>query len=221
MRRWPIAGVIALLVLVPASAALAAFVQHATIALTATRAGQSTGIRANISSQSDPGQAPRAARQLTVTFPSQTRFNLALKTKCTISDAQVAAGTSCPAASRIGTGMAAAKAYPLPQTFTGIVGAYVSGNTKMLLIASVKGQKPLAIHVTVRRSQLIIAVPSPVVLGFRVVLTGLRLNVPKSGTGTRALITAGGCTKGTFTIKTHFAYADGGRLDITSGSACH
>lgn len=222
MRKWPIAAAVAaLLALVPASVALAAFVQHATVTLTATRAGQSSGIKADIYSHSDPGKAPRAAKQVTETFPAGTRFDLAVKRSCTISDSQVAAGKSCPASSRIGTGTAAAKAYPLPQTFGGSVGAYVAGKTKMLLIANVKGQKPLAIHVTVRGSRLIIAVPSPVVLGFKVVLTGLKLNVPRFANGKHALITAGKCTQGKFTVSSHFAYADGGKLGLASTSSCH
>ncbi|MHB1833694.1 MAG: hypothetical protein ACYCXW_01885 [Solirubrobacteraceae bacterium] len=220
MRRWLTAAAVAALTLALAGAAMAAFVQHSTVKLTAAKAGQSAGITANIYSHSDPGKAPRAAKRVTVTFPSGTKFNLALKANCTISDSQVAAGKTCPASSKIGTGSAAAKAYPLPQTFTGGVGAYVAGKTKMLLIASVKGQKPLAIHVKVQSSKLIIAVPSPVVLGFKVILTGLRLNVPKSGTGKHALITAGKCTQGKFAVKTHFVYADGAPLDITTTSPC-
>src|SRR5690348_7736530 len=101
MRKLTIAAATVALTLVAAGAALA-FTQSSNIFLTATKAGQSTGIKADLHSVSDPGTAPKAAKQIRIQFPAGTKFSLGRVKACTLSDKQLQAGKSCPAASGIG-----------------------------------------------------------------------------------------------------------------------
>ena len=119
MRKWITTIAVAVLALALAGVALAKFSQVAKITLTAHKAGQSTGINADIHS-SDPaalGQKPRAATKLVHHVPGGTKFNLRtpLRTSCTLTDRQLSDqfGPSCPSKSLIGTGTAGVNAMPI------------------------------------------------------------------------------------------------------------
>lgn len=115
MRRFVTVAVVALLALMLAEVALAAFTQASNITLTAHKAGKTTRIKADVSSSDPSVTQPKAAKVLVVTFPSNTKFNLGtpLVPACTLSDAKLAAGAACPSKSLIGSGSAVANAYPL------------------------------------------------------------------------------------------------------------
>ncbi len=225
MRKSVLATTVAVLSLVLAGVALAAFTQHSNITFTATKAGQSTGIKADVFSTVGPGEptsAYKPAKQLVVTFPAGTKFNLGQIKPCTVSDRSLASGASCPASSQIGTGSAEVVAPPLPQKFSAGVKAYASGRSSMVILAT--ATKPVkttvVIHETIKGNKLIIPVPTSKVAGFNVVLVKLSLNVPARGSGKAAMIRAGKCTAGQFVIKTHAVYKDGSTADVVSTSAC-
>ncbi len=231
MRRWPIAAAVAGLALALAGVALATFQQHSAITLTATGAQQSTGINALVySTTNPPGQAPWTAKQLKVTFPAATKFNLGSVNACRLSDSQLSAGQSCPSSSRIGSG--SASAVPVSHgkatgTVTGTVGVYVSGANKLILVVKSKAgsvTKTVVIHGTAVSNTLSMTVPPVKVTiagsTFDVVLTKLQLTVSKHGTGKSALITAGKCTKNQFPVKAHFVYTNGKTKDVNSSSFC-
>jgi hypothetical protein len=227
MRRLiAIAAGAALAALVCASVALAAFTQVSNIRLTAHRAGQSTGIVSDVHSSdpSAPGQKPKGAKLLVVTFPVGTRFNLGRVKPCTLSDAQLTAqfGPSCPGPSQIGTGSAVANAAPLITAVNAAVKAYAGGAHQLVLVA--KATKPvpttLVIRATASGSRLSIPIPQLNLGGIKVVLTSLKLSTPAIGSGPSALMTAGKCAAHKFVVKSHFAYVDGSTLDEISSSAC-
>jgi hypothetical protein len=225
MRKLVTVSVVGLLSLVLAGAALAAFTQTSTITLTAHKAGQTTGIKANVSSSDPSVPQPKAATQLVVTFPSKTKFNLGttLVTACKLSDTQLAAGAACPGKSLIGTGSAVANAYPLLTSVPATVKSYVSGSKSMVMVATANvlgATMRTIIHATVSGSKLTIPVPTPVVSSIKVVLVSLKLNVPAKGRGKTALITAGKCSAHKFVVKSHFTYADGSTFNTTSSSTC-
>lgn len=222
MRKWITITAVAALSLIFAGIALADFSQAGTVALTAKHAGKSTGIKADIHSTTSPGQAPKGAKLLVITFPAGTKFGLSHVTPCKLSDSQLAGGKACPAASRIGTGSATASAYPLPQPILAGVKAYAAGPTKMVLVVKATSPIPqtLVIRETTSGAKLTIPVPTPVVAGFHVVLVSLKLNVPARGSGKTALITAGKCTAHSFIVKSHFVYTDGTTADLQSSSPC-
>ena len=225
MRKLVTVAVVAILSLVLAGAALAAFTQTSTITLTAHSAGKTTGLKANVSSTDPSVPQPKAAKVLVVRFPSGTKFNLGtpLVTTCKLSDTQLAAGTACPAKSLIGTGSAVANAYPLAPSVPATVKSYVSGPKSMVMVATatVFGETMRTIiHATVSGSKLTIPVPTPVVSTIKIVLVSLKLNVPAKGSGKTALITAGKCSAHKFVVKSHFTYVDGSTFSTTSSSAC-
>jgi hypothetical protein len=223
MRKSFMAAVVALLALALAGVALAdGFVQHSTITLTAKKAGQKTGFKANIYSTYPGGTEPKAAKKLVVTFPSGTKFNLSKTTACKLSDSQVKAGKACPKASQVGTGSANAIVWPLAINVSGSVKAYVSGSKSMIVVVAVTKPAPetLVIHETVSGSKLTIPVPAvpPPLPGATVILTGLKLNVPAKSA--KSVATAGKCTAGKFTVKSDFTYTDGSHTSVSSSSAC-
>ncbi|HUA47855.1 MAG TPA: hypothetical protein VMA77_21635 [Solirubrobacteraceae bacterium] len=225
MRKALTVSVVALLSLVLAGAALAAFTQTSNIALTAHKAGNTTGIKANVSSTDPSVPQPKAAKSLVVTFPSKTKFDLKtpLVTPCKLSDTQLTDGSVCPGKSLIGTGSAVANAYPLATSVPSTVKAYVSSSNSMVMVATanVLGTTSRTIlHATVSGSKLTIPIPTPVVATIKVVLTALKLNVPAKGAGKTALITAGACSAHKFVVKSHFTYVDGSTFDTTSSSGC-
>ena len=95
MRKWITIAAVAALSLVFAGVALADFTQAANVALTATHAGKSTGIKADIYSTTSPGEAPKAAKLLVITFPAGTKFALSRVKPCKLSDGQLTNGKSC------------------------------------------------------------------------------------------------------------------------------
>jgi hypothetical protein len=222
MRKWITIAATAVLSLVLAGAALADFTQASNIAMTATHAGKSTGIKADIHSTTSPGEAPKAAKLLVITFPAGTRFKLGSVNPCKLSDGQLTNGKSCPSGSQIGTGSASASAYPLPQPILAGVKAYAAGPNKMVLVVKATSPIPqtLVIRETTSGAKLTIPVPTPTVAGFQVVLVSLKLNVPARGSGETSLITAGKCSPQGFIVKSHFVYTDGSTADLQSTSRC-
>lgn len=222
MRKLTIFVAVAVASLTLAGAALAAFTQVSNVKFTTTKAGHSTGIVADIHSTSGTPQELKAAKKVVLTFPARTKFQLGLVKPCKLSDQQLMSGKSCPASSKVGSGSAKANAYPLPQTITAGVKAYVAGPTKMTLVAKATQPIPqtLVIHVTVNGSKLSIPVPTPTVAGVKVVLTSLQLSVPARGSTHKALITAGRCTAHKFVVKSHFTYDDATTMDLQSTSPC-
>jgi hypothetical protein len=222
MRKWITIAVTAVVSLVLAGVALADFSQTSNVYMTATHAGKSTGIKADIHSTTSPGEAPKAAKLVVITFPAGTKFGLSHVKPCTLSDGQLTAGRSCPSTSRIGAGSATASAFPLPQPILAGVKAYAAGSNKMVLVVKATSPIPqtLVIRATASGAKLKIPVPSPTVAGFKVVLVSLKLNVPARGSGNTALITAGKCTAKSFIVKSHFVYTDGSQTDLQSASPC-
>jgi hypothetical protein len=221
------AAAVAGLALALAGVALASFTQHSTITLTATGGEQPTGIYALLYSTTKPaGQAPWAAKKLTVTFPSGTKFALGSVKACTLSDSQISSGKSCPSGSKVGSG--SANAVPISNgkaegTVNGTVAAYAAGPSKMILVVTSKVgslTKIVVIHETTSANTLSITVPAlkVTVAGtmFDVVLTKLQLTVPKHG----GLIKAGKCTSNQFVVRAHFTYTNGKTVDIKSSSFC-
>jgi hypothetical protein len=228
MRRWSIAAAVAILALTLAGVAIATdqFKQVSNITLTGHSAGKTTGIASNVYSvdPAAPGHKPKAAKQLTITFPSGTKFNLGAVKRCTLSDKQLTdvKVTKCPSATQIGSGSATANAAPLPglSALKLSVGAYVRDSRTMLLQVITKGVPPVLIKSTVSGTKLKIPIPQQKVNGIAVVLTALKLNVGAHGSGSHALITAGKCTGGKFVVKSHFSYVDGSTYDTSSSSNC-
>ena len=230
MRRALVLLGVALAALATGGLALAAFTQTAATRLTAVRAGQSTGIVADVHA-SDPaalGGKPRSVRQLTITFPVGTRFDLdtPLVSDCRVSLRRLAAefGPSCPGRSRIGRGTAVANIAPFtPATVTETVSVYVRGSRRAILIVKPKlpGAPTEIMNVAAAGRRLTVDVPR-LIWGklIDVVLVSLKLDVPRLGTGSSALITAGRCTDGRFAIAQRFRYADRGVVDVASFSAC-
>jgi predicted ribosomally synthesized peptide with SipW-like signal peptide len=225
MRKLVAVAVVAVVSLLLAGAALAAFTQTSTITLTAHKAGNTTGIKASVSSTDPSVPQPKAAKSLVVTFPSQTKFNLRtpLVTTCTLSDADLANGSACPGKSLIGTGSAVSNAYPLDTAVPSTVKAYVSSSKSMVMVATANvlgTTSRTVLHATVSGSKLTIPIPTPVVSTIKVVLVALKLNVPAKGSGKTALVTAGKCSAHKFVVKSHFTYVDGSTFNTTSSSAC-
>ena len=222
MRKWITIAIAVVLSLVLTGVALADFTQTSNVVLTATHAGKSTGIKADIHSTTSPGEAPKAAKLLVIKFPAATKFDLAQVKPCKLSDAQLTAGKACASKSLIGTGSATASAFPLPQPILAGVKAYVAGPTSMVFVVKATSPIPqtLIIHAKTSGAKLTIPVPSPTVAGFHVVLVSLKLNVPTRGSGKTALITAGKCTAQRFVVKSTFVYADGSQADLQSSSPC-
>lgn len=220
---------------VAASAPPATFTQVANITLTTHTADQSTGINASIRSSDPaaPGQKPKPASRLVITFPAHTKFNLNRATACTLSDKQLTTpfGPSCPHDTQIGTGSAVANASPLAATVNASIKSYAARANQIIIVAkpsskSLPGASPIIIHATVSGSKLTIPIPHPHLgkapgfAGVELVIVSLTLNVPKHGTGHNALITAGRCTAHKFVVKEHFDYADRSRLDLKSLTSC-
>jgi hypothetical protein len=220
---------------VAASATQPTFTQVAHVALTTHTADQSTGIKADIysSDPAAPGQKPKSASQLVITFPANTKFNLDRAKACTLSDKQMTTpfGPSCPRNTQIGTGSAVANVSPLAATVDAGVKSYVGRPNQIVIVAtpsskSLPGASPIVIRATVSGPRLTIPIPHPHLgrgpgfAGVELVLVSLKLNVPKLGTGHNALITAGRCAARRFVVKEHFVYADHSRLDLQSSSRC-
>ncbi len=249
MRKWITTIAVAVLALALAGVALAKFSQVAKVTLTAHKAGQSTGINADIHS-SDPaaaGQKPRSATKLVITFPAGTKFNLKTpsRTMCTLSDKQLSNqfGPSCPSKSLIGAGTVGVNAMPITPPPNGRVKAYIAGANRIVLV--IKPTNPAyASKITVIRGTVAgptMTIPVPQLLigacggrhqpkcvdpdttfpGVTAVLVSLKLSVPALGSGRSALITAGRCTAHRFVVKSHFTYRGHSGVDVQSSSACN
>lgn len=236
MRRSITATAVLTTALLTAGVAWAQFSQVASVSLSAHHAGQSTGITSDLHSSDPaaPGQKPKAATKVVLTFPAGTTFDLAtpLVARCTLSDAQLKGqfGRSCPARSRIGTGTAVANAAPTISSVSSRVAAYVAGTRSIVLVVkptlAAFASQVVVLRATVAGARLTIPIPSLVVgkspgfAGVKVVLTALKLRVPALGTGRHALITSGRCTAHRFVVRSRFDYADHSALTLTSSSPC-
>jgi hypothetical protein len=221
---------VAVLALTLAGLALGAFTQTASITLTAHSSGRSTGVRLDLSA-SDPaalGAKPRSVRRLLITFPAATRFNLAtsLVKTCRLSDGQLKTpfGPVCPRASQIGEGTAVINAAPLTAAPVRVgVKAYDHGAEQLILVVRpvLVGASVEVIHVLVSQAKLTVMVPR-VIYGKLIpgVLASLKLYVPALGAGRDALITAGRCLAGRFSVGERFTYADHAPVKLESSSRC-
>jgi hypothetical protein len=221
MRKSVLAATVAVLALVVAGGAIA-FTQHSNISFTTTKAGHSTGIKADVFSTVTTGEQYRQAKRLVVTFPTGTKWNFGVVKACSLSDAQWAAGKTCPG-SKVGTGRA--RVYVAGNYVNASVAAYVAGAGKMVIVATASlgaGLPPqrFILHERVIGTKLIIPIPTKKLNGLDVFLVKLTLNVPPRGSGRHALITAGKCTAGKFVIKSHFEYSSGPPIDLVGGSSC-
>ena len=201
------------------------FKQTSVITLTATKAGQATGLKANLES-SDPGAVqPQGLKTLTITLPTKTKFNFkssAIK-QCHATDIEIKAtgGHACPSKSLIGSGAAAANAAPVIPVIPENTTAY-AGSNQIIFLLSPKGPagQILVLHGTVSANKITTQVPVISSGGLNVVITGLQLTVKKLGSGKSAFITAGKCTAGKFVVKSSFLYQTGETLALTSSSKC-
>ncbi len=231
MRRFPIAALItaALAMLGLAAVALASsqFKQTSNVALTATKAGKTTGFKAAIQSSDpgEPGGKPQALKTLTLTLPSATKFNFKSKalTLCKASDTEIkgTGGAVCPAKSKIGSGTAEANGAPaiplIPENATAYAG---NGNIIFLLAPKGPAGSVLVLHGVVSANKVTTAVPALSAGGVTIVITGLNLTVNKIGSGKSAFITAGKCKSGKFTVKSNFVYYTGAPVTLSSASKC-
>lgn len=234
MMRRLIALLIVAAALGWAAVALGAFSQTATVLLTGHTAARSTGVLAEVRSSDPaaPGAKPQPTRQLVMTFPAGTRFDLGtpLLTPCRLTDRQLTTpfGPTCPRRSRIGTGTAVANASPLQQAVPTVLRAYVTGPDRFILefIPSLPGTTPSVIHATISGSQLTLPIPHLTLgrgdgfAGITAVFVSLTLHVPALGHGGNALIVAGRCTAHRFAVTSRFTYADDSTLTLRSASAC-
>jgi hypothetical protein len=224
-----VAMTVGVLALTLAALALGAFTQVAKVTLTAHRSGRSTGVTVYVAASDPTAHQPRSVRRLVITFPAGTRFDLAstrLKT-CRLTDKQLttAFGPVCPRASRVGTGTVSnsiSNGFPLSAD-AAHVSAYDRGTNRLVLVVRpVLSSLPVEIiHASVSGAKLTIVVPR-LIYGklAKVVLASLKLFVPALGSGHDALITVGRCTKGKFTFRERFTYADHAPVELGSSSAC-
>lgn len=201
------------------------FKQTASITLTATKAGKSTGFKAALESSDTGAVQPQGLKTLTVTFPAKTKFNF--KTSeikvCKSSDTEVKAtgGHSCPAKSRIGNGTAVANGAPVYPAIPENVNAYAGSNNIIFLLSpSGPSGQVLVLHGKVSSNKLTTEVPVIKVGALNIVITSLKLTVKAIGSGKKAFVTAGQCTKGKFVVKSNFLYQTGETLTISSSSHC-
>ncbi len=220
MRKSILAAGVAVLALVVAGGAIA-FTQHSNIGFTTTKAGHSTGIKADVFSTVTTGEQYRQAKRLVVTFPTGTKWNFGVVKACSLSDAQWAAGKSCPG-SKIGRG--SARVYVAGNYVNASVAAYVAGAGRMVIVATASLGPGLTqrfiLHEQVIGTKLIVPIPTKKLNGLDVFLVKLTLNVPPRGVGKHALITSGKCTARKFVIKSHFEYSSGPPIDLVGGSPC-
>jgi hypothetical protein len=166
-------------------------------------------------------------RTITLRFPRGTSFDLSRPglRACRLSDRQLKTpfGPACPRRSRIGPVTAVANASPIAATVKEPGTVYVSGSRRLIIVLrpSLPGAPVEVIHGSVTGPTLVLNVPH-VVWGklIGVALVSLKLSVPAQGSGRSALITAGACTAGRFTVHEGFVYGDHTRVDLISSSSC-
>lgn len=233
MRRLQTAGpigAVAVLLLASTGVALASsqFTQTSNIALTASKAGASTGFKAALKSADpgEPGGKPQALKTLTITFPAGTKFNFKSKAikPCTATDIEIKGtkGTACPTKSKIGSGSAEANAtpvfpVPLPESAT----AFASKSDLIFLLLP-KGSAGLALvlHGKVAANKVTVDVPLLQEGPLTSVLSALELSVNKLGKGKSSFVTAGKCKGGKFTVGSSFVYYAGAAQQLSSSSKC-
>lgn len=227
LKITAIAGALSLLASGSVALATSMFKQSANIALTASKAGVSTGFKARLAS-SDAGatyEKPQALKTLTVTFPQGTKFNFkssAVK-QCKASATELVAtkGSACPAKSRIGSGSANANGSPvypkIPESAIVFVG---KGKLVFLLLPSTAVGTPLVLEGKVSANKLTTPVPALESGGLSIVITELALKVKTAGSGKQAFVTAGKCTKHRFTVRSSFTYYTGSPVSLSSSSKC-
>lgn len=244
MRKLILSGAVAMLTLVLAGVATATLTQISKITLTATRAGQPTGVRLHVQSIDAGAPQPAAMTRVTISFPKGTRFDLNTSRlrKCAVPDKQLRDqfGRKCPKGSLIASGKGSLNTFPLPSGLTKTpnevpvtVTAYLGrANIILVLKPTVTAYKSMitVLHATVSGATLTVKLPKlmwgadkkaqPPFPGVRVVVVLLRLSVPAVGRGSNALITSGRCTARKFVVTSVFTYADGKRLTRKSSSAC-
>lgn len=229
-RLWRISGMaLAVVALASGGVALASsqFKQTSKITLTATKAGASTGFKVSIAS-SDPGAPngqPQALKTLTVTFPTNTKFNFkssAIK-QCTASAIELVGtkGAACPAKSKIGTGTAMANGAPVYPKIPEIATAYAGkGKLLFVLVPATAVGSTLVLEGAVSANKLTTPVPALSSGGLTIVITELTLTVKTLGSGKQAFVAAGQCSKGKFNVKSNFVYYTGSPVSLTSSSKC-
>lgn len=216
----------------------------------AARAGASVGLSVTIVSTDAGvmGGKPKAAQRVAMVLPSGTRINLrsSVARPCRLTDAQITKpfGPRCPAASEIGHGTALINTNPmgvalttvkppLEATVRGTAHAYVHAGGSMIIVLYLNGNdlpgaSPVILHARASRTALIVDVPRLVYgkskkLGFPGVtatIVSLRLSVAPRGSGSHALLRAGGCDRGRFPVTTQFTYFDHTHLAVHSESKC-
>jgi len=201
------------------------FTQSAKITLTATKAGKPTGLQASLQS-ADPGAVqPQGLKTLTITLPTNTRFNFkssAIK-QCKASDVEIKAtlGKACPSKSRIGSGTAVANGAPALPTIPEKAEAF-AGAKQIIFLLSPAGPAGQILVLRGAVSANKVTTPVPVINagGLNVVITALDLTIKKIGSGSQAFITAGKCANGKFVVKSGFVYQSGATLALSSSSKC-
>jgi hypothetical protein len=189
MRRAILVAALVLLALAGVALASASFRQEARIGFTAHRAGQSSGLSIVLVSTDYgvPGGKPKAARQVVLTLPAGTRFNLrsSVSRVCTLSDAELQkpfatnklTPPTCPIESRVGVGTALLNTNPagvmlklkppLVATVRATVRAYVHSGNELVIVLylnsqDLPGQPPVILHAHASGERLTVDVPLPI-----------------------------------------------------------
>ncbi|HEY7961819.1 MAG TPA: hypothetical protein VID29_07860 [Solirubrobacteraceae bacterium] len=230
MRRFQITAAlmaVGLLAIGSIAFASAQFTQSANITLTATKAGKSTGFKANLQS-SDPGAPnaqPQGLKTLTITFPKKTKFNFKSNAiaQCKAGETEIKAtgGAVCPSKSKIGTGTANANGAPVIPSIPERATAYAGKNEIIFLLAPTgPAGSVLVLFGKVSGNRVTTGVPAITLGPVNVVITALQLTINKIGGGKQAFVTAGNCTSGKFKVKSEFLYQTGAQLTLSSSSKC-
>ncbi len=143
--------------------------------------------------------------------------------QCKAGDTEIKAtgGAVCPVKSKIGSGEALANGAPVIPAIPEVATAY-AGNGQILFLLAPKGPagQVLVLHGKVSKNVVTTQVPAISAGGLNIVITALNLTVKTLGSSSNAFITAGKCTKGKFTVKSHFVYQTGEARTISSSSKC-
>lgn len=224
-KFFPVA-LIGVLVLSVAAIAVASpqFKQEASVKLTTTKAGKSTGVNAGLHA-SDPGATPagnlKAASRVVITLPKGTVTNTKAVKECTADENGVKNG-DCPASSNIGGGSAKATVFNrtagrqlaagVPEKITAFAG---KGEVIFLLTPqSALGQTLVIRSKLSKKGVLTTNVPKLEVLGANVILTDfvVKLKAKTKGKGKKAvrlLTNPKKCTSKGFVTTAKFTYDDG------------
>jgi hypothetical protein len=227
------AGAIA--IAVPATAvASALFTQEATVKLTTSKAGKSTGLSASLhaADPGNPGGKPKALTRLTLKLPSGTRVDGRGVKQCNgLTNAQILTG-GCPDGSKIGSGTAMANGYPLIPTTTEDIAAYATkGGVLFALTDNAADPRPaqtLVLRTRLSSRGVLKATVPPLPLpipGQFAVLTDFDVKIGKRSRivgGKRRIFvrTPKLCTHRGWTTTTSFRYADGTKATRKTKQSC-